>query len=292
MARPVWNVVLVSLVVIGVLLLIGTGLYTGLLPTDREVRIVGAPVCQGVNGSGVDLTVETEDVAFTGITIANQGRGVVYRARANIRSEYDVAGRLLPDNCQVGFDGFCIGQASTDYTGGQALDQIWFILSEDTDEEGQAHYVHGGVVQELAPGTIGRRPDRCEGGAAEPRAIELVEPLTAAEPGYSLRFTAPDAVTVGAAARTSDSADGSRWRQVGLDTTAEDGFSLTWSRSDTSQPASIVYTVCWSGNVPGRARGAIDITPGPVARTAASDLSREDLREAAAVACNDTGGGT
>src|SRR5690606_29494286 len=121
-----------------------------------SVRVVGAPVCQGVNGSGVAFTLETEDVAFAGITIANDGRGVVYRSHANTRSEYNVAGRLLPDNCQAGFDGFCIGEAGKDYTGGGSLDQIWFILAEDGDED-QVHYVHGGVVQELAPGTIGRR---------------------------------------------------------------------------------------------------------------------------------------
>jgi hypothetical protein len=148
------------LLVVALLGLLITGLLTDALPVNLPTRVVGPPICEGLDTHGRQFTADTRGVRFTAITESNEGRGVVYRRVANTNSDFDVNGRLLPANCQVGFVGFCIGEALPDLSSSKApKDQQWFILPDNRG------YVHGGVVQELPPGTIGQEPQKCEDGA-------------------------------------------------------------------------------------------------------------------------------
>ena len=159
------------LVIICLVLLIGSviSVAAGWAPRPTlQFREIGAPVCQGVNAEGVVFTSKTRGNKYAAITVSNGGRGIVYRRRANTGSDRDVAGRLVPDNCQIGFEGFCIGEPIADATGGHISDQQWFILPD------RLGYVSGAVVQELPPGTIDREPQTCEGGRDEPADLLIV----------------------------------------------------------------------------------------------------------------------
>jgi hypothetical protein len=268
--------------------LIIIGLMNGLLPFEIKTRIVGAPVCQGIDQTGLQFTAETENVRFAAITESNEGRGVVYRRRANTSSDYDVAGRLLPGNCQVAFVGFCIGESGKDLTGGDMFDQQWFILPD------QRGYIHGGVVQELAPGTIGQKPGKCPGGAQEPRTIALTRRPTIASDGtLELRFRAPHAITIGVAGKLRTGQGEATWQQLGVDADGSDGFIVLWKPSQKRAASTpLVYSVCWAGNVPGRASGQMLVDPAGGTSSDSPKLKPNDLRDALSVACRQTAGGS
>jgi len=273
-----------------VLVLLVLGLMTGALPIEIPTRIVGAPVCEALNTNGRQFTAKTHGVSFTAITESNSGRGVVYRRVANTNSDYDVMGRFLPGNCQVGFVGFCIGEALpdlTDLSKDAPLDQQWFILPDNRG------YIHGGVVQELAPGTIGKEPGHCEGGRDEPKQIALADPLPAPlVSGTMIKIMADDAATVAAAVYSVDANGKSDWRRAGVDVKASDGFglSLDLAASVPQSGATLLLTVCWAGAVPGRAESQMTVDIG-----APSDLKPDsatpDTRQGASVACKRVIGG-
>lgn len=272
--------VVVALVVVAGVIGIGVVALPSAGPEVLQTRIIGAPVCQGADSSGLEFTAETENVPFAAVTEANDGRGVVIRNRADTASDYDVVARLLPDNCLVSFEGFCIGEPVLDLSGGTALDQIWFKLP------GKRGYVAGAVVQELPQGVIGKMPEECPGGLPAPTEISYEGPARTAEGAAALTFAASDAVTVGAAVRVDG---GSRaWEQLGLDTTAGDGFRIPWTPpSGARSPAVVVFAACWAGNVPSQAVGSAVL--GEDLRPRGTEDS--DLREGASVACRQISGG-
>lgn len=143
MAREVIGVIAGVVVVAILATLVVLGFASGAIRAEIPTRVVGPPVCEGLDSTGRQFEADTRHVNFTAITEANSGKGVVYRKAANTNSDFDVVGRLLPANCQVGFIGFCIGEPLPDLSNPSApLDQQWFILPKDRG------YVHGGVVQE------------------------------------------------------------------------------------------------------------------------------------------------
>jgi hypothetical protein len=263
--------------------LIIVGLFTGVIPIRVETRVVGAPVCQAASTKGLEFNAKVRGNKYTAITESNSGKGIVYRHQPKVTSDYDVAGRLLPGNCQIGFVGFCIGQAVKDLSGGQAKDQQWFILP---DGKG---YVAGAVVQEIPPGTIGQTPSPCPGGSPEPMTITVDPKPVHKGNRLQLDFNAPDAVTIGAAIQVTDS-HGKGWQQIGLDTDNSDGFQLVWSpNTDLSDQVTIFYAACWAGNVPGRATGSSSISG---TRVTTAPLSEDEARQAASIACYQDAGGT
>ena len=280
---------LVILLVLLFIVFIVVGLKTGAIPDELPTRIVGAPVCEGLNTNGRQFTADTRGVRFTGITESNSGRGVAYRRTANTNSDFDVAGRLLPGNCQVGFDGFCIGEALRDFTDlspAAPLDQQWFILPHNRG------YIHGGVVQELAPGTIGKEPQNCEGGLDEPTQIATADPLSGPlSNGVVIKVIAENAATVAAAIYAVDSSGKSKWSPADMDVNASDGFELTLDLGDSTvqSDATLLLTVCWAGNVPGRAISQMSVDIG--APSALKPESTPDMRQGASVACKYLGGG-
>jgi hypothetical protein len=283
----------VVLIVLAAAVLYGVG--SGLIELELPTRTVGPPLCEGLTSTGRDFKAHTGGQPYTAVTEANDGRGVVYRRAANTNSDFDVKGRLLPTNCQVGFSGFCIGEALQDLSlPSGPLDQTWFKLP------GGRGYVHGGVVQELPPGTIGRAPIECPGGRDEPRIINATDLPKRAVGVVTLRFDAPAAVTVGAAAYAAIGSS-PQWVQLGLDTTAVDGFGIVWHSEFLNRPQSgvtVVYSVCWAGNVPGRAHGTarvdVDAPPGGRAAPApsAAPAPPRDLRQGYATACKSVSGGS
>ncbi len=234
------GIVLTLLLGVGVLLPV----VSGRIPIQSFTSVVGAPICQGANSSGLRFTARTRNTSFAGITELNSGRGVPYRVRANTSSDYDVRGRLLPGNCQVGFTGFCIGEAVPDQSGGDLRDQIWFVLPDN------AGLVSGAAVQEFAPGVIGKDPQRCDGDV-EP--LGRVSATGVRAPGGQLVYTvkAPRAATVGAAfASTPEPSPGTSWAPVGIGTNkGEDTFILPGIEKP-QQTSTVVFVACWAGNVP------------------------------------------
>lgn len=261
---------------------------------EPEVRLAGAPLCEAVSGEGKGraFTADLDDGPYAALTESNEGRGVVYRGAANTGSDFDVRGRLLPPNCLVAFEGFCIGEPVVDLSDRDGpLDQQWFILPDD---EG---YVAGGVVQEIAPGTIGETPTECRDGESEPRSIELASPMPPSirEP-TTFEFVAPDAITVGLAAFYRSNDEPPEWQQVGLDTSPGDGFAVSWDPTAIAPQAdvTIYYSVCWAGNVPGKAGRAavIDLDTGdPDGELPSTPIPGVGARDGATVACRSPGGG-
>jgi hypothetical protein len=294
-SRSTPNVIVTAVVVLFAAVAIfgvAFGLTSGRFRRDNTVRIVGPPQCVGRSEDG-QFDVETNDVPYAAIIEANEGRGVVVRREANAKSDYDVLGRLLPANCLVGFVGFCIGQGLEDLSNRAGpYDQQWFVLPDDRG------VVHGGVVQELPPGTIGKEPMECPGSEPAPEMIELTStvPQQVTAP-IVLEFDAPDAINVGAAA-LSVASDGSlSWRSLGIDDTLGDGFAIEWDPSEEAgmDGVTVVYAVCWAGNVPGAADGhfAVDV-PGldGASQTAVEEPDAQELREGAATACYAPSGGS
>jgi hypothetical protein len=250
-------------------------------------------VCQGAAGAGVQFDADLKNVAFTGLTYDNNGRGVVYRRQANTNSDYDVVGRLLPGTCQVGFKGFCIGEAIPDQVGGKFLDQQWFILPDDRG------YVAGAVIQSLPPGTIGQTPANCNGGRTEPTTVQLTSRLNPLSTGIeTFTFDAPNAVTVGVAALLPTKDGKEEWAQIGADASAADGFKVDWTPPAGISPGAgrqsipVLYTVCWAGNTPGRANGLVGIQENGQTITEPSlGLTNDQVLRGAARACFDKAGG-
>lgn len=275
------------------------GLAMGRIGRDRTVTSVGPPQCVGFEENGGRFVPPTEGMTYTGIIEANEGRGVVYRRQANALSDYDVRGRLLPANCKLGFVGFCIGQPLQDFTNLQGpWEQQWFVLPEGKG------FIHGGVVQEFAPGTIGKEPMNCEkdGGEPEPQNIELVQPIDGPVSGtIPLTFSAPNAINVGVALYRLNGNGQTEWEQVafkglGAEAGRTDEFAMTWEAQalPPQRRATLLYTVCWGGNVPGRARGevAVDVAQnGTQEARVVQEPTPEQLRQGAAVACSGTSGG-
>jgi len=279
------NATTIILLIVSLLVLVLTIVIvsTGLTPIRIETRVVGAPVCQAASTKGLEFNAKIRGNKYTAITESNAGKGVVYRRQANTTSDYDVAGRLLPGNCQVGFTGFCIGQAVNDFSGGDAQDQQWFILPDDKG------YVAGGVVQEIPPGTIGQTPSSCDGGSPEPTTITLDPKPVRRGNRLHIHFNAPNAITVGAAIQING-LQGKEWQQIDLDTKGSDGFELVLSpNTDLSNQVTIFYAACWAGNVPGRATGSSSISG---TRVTTAPLSEEEQRQAASIACYQEAGGT
>jgi hypothetical protein len=281
--------VLAVLVIICLLLLIAgvISLAAGWVPRPTlQFREIGAPVCQGVDAEGVVFTSKIRDAKYAAITVSNGGRGIVYRHQANTSSDRNVAGRLVPDTCQVGFEGFCIGEPIPDATGGHIADQQWFILPNGRG------YVSGAVVQELPPGTIDKEPQTCEGGRDEPTSILIVaQPKRMpTEQPVTLKFTAPGAAAVGVAYLNRRQQD-SEWKSIGVAEESNGQFHVPWKADPTLDSAVVIYTVCWAGNVPGRARGQFQLsTLGQAANQA--DASPDELAKGASVACHDEAGGS
>lgn len=253
-------------------------------------RLAGSALCEAVNSNGSQFVADVTDVEFAAVTESNHGRGVVIRSRPEFTSDYDILGRLLPASCLVGFDGFCIGAPVTDLSAPDGpLDQLWFSLPDD---EG---FVAGGVVQEFAPGAIGRRPSTDCRGRPEPRRITAAPMGKNLSGPVTLSFSAPHAITVGVAAYYADANGQSGWNQVGLDTTVADGFAVRWNTFSVppQRDVRIVYAVCWSGYVSGRAIDSLSVNVvragAPVAGPAAKHQT--DLKRGASIACSVPGGG-
>lgn len=275
-----------------VVLLLGVlvfGIVRGAIPLELPTRVIGPPICEGLDSKGRQFKADTRNVSLTGIIESSEGRGVVYRRVANTDSDFDVVGRLLPANCQVGFVGFCIGEALPDLTSTVApLDQQWFMLP---DHRG---YVHGGVVQEMPPGTIGQEPQTCTGGREEPTAISLVDaPPTRLDKKADLRVQAPNAATVAAAISTVGTDGKIAWHPLGIDMKASDGFTLSVTTTGLApqEDAVLLLVVCWAGNVPGRAMThlVVDLDTGGLSRPTSPS---PDFRRGASVACKQTAGGS
>jgi len=274
--------------VIGVLLA-ATALVFSLAP-QPTTRIVGSPLCEAVDSNGTRFVAETEDVGFAGITESNEGRGVTIRRHPEVGTDYDILGRLLPGLCLVGFDGFCVAQGVPEVSDPNGpLDQIWFSLPEARG------FVSAAAVQEFAPGALGRSPLANCGEYEEPaemQATAVPQQITSGRPG-TFRFSAPHAATVGAAAYLHDVNGIAGWRQVGIhakDRVDELPFVITWDGHDLApqEDVTVVYAVCWAGNVPGRAIGTtfVDLVDGktPPAPAPTPSPEAEDLGAAAACA--------
>jgi hypothetical protein len=275
-----------------VVLLVGAitvGFVSKAIPLELPTRVVGPPVCEGLDSAGLQFKAKTRGVRFTAITEANEGRGIVYRRMANTNSDLDVVGRLLPANCQVGFVGFCIGEALPELTSPNApQDQQWFILPDNRG------YVHGGVVQELPPGTIEQEPSTCDGGRPEPRELRSVGALPAELTAKtSIELSAPGAVTVAAAVYAADVDGVIEWRPLAMDIKASDKFLLVLNPANLAPQAgaTLLLTVCWAGNVPGRAQIKSTISIG-TGNPAAPQASTPDPRQGASVACKQVAGGS
>jgi len=265
------------------------GLAGGALRTEIPTRVVGPPFCEGLDSEGRQFTAETEDVSFTAVTESNEGKGVVYRGVANTNSDFDVRGRLLPANCQVGFVGFCIGEALPDLSSSKApLDQQWFVLPKNQG------YVHGGVVQELPPGTIGKEPQKCDGGRDEPTDLAYVgAPPTRLKGRTRVELQAENAATVAAAIYANGANGNSAWHPLAIDLDSSDGFILTLDTRGIApqEGATLLFVACWAGNVPGRA------TTKTTVRVGSADANQQapappDPREGSSVACKQIAGGS
>lgn len=268
---------------------IAVGLVSKAISLELPTRVVGPPVCEGLDSAGRQFTAKTRGVTFTAITEANEGRGIVYRRAANTNSDLDVVGRLLPANCQVGFVGFCIGEALPELTSPNApWDQQWFILPDNRG------YVHGGVVQELPPGTIDQQPATCKDGRPEPRELQSIGALPVELTGpTSIKLTASGAVTVAAALYAADASGSREWRPLAMDVKASDGFALVLNPAQIvpQAGATLLLTVCWAGNVPGRAEIHSPMTVG-TGHTPPPNAEQPDLHQGASVACKQAAGGS
>lgn len=283
--------VVVGMAVLAVLLIVALilGIVGGAIPVELPTRVIGPPVCEGLNSEGRRFKAKTRDVELMAITESNEGRGVVYRRSANTNSDLDVAGRLLPAGCQVGFVGFCIGEPLQDMSSGNApLDQQWFILPDDHG------YVHGGVVQELPPGTIGKEPGKCNGGREEPREIQALGALPARLSGKMVvQLRAKDAATVASAIYTVNESGRAEWHPLAIDTDGSDGFSLSLDTAGFTQQAdaTLLFVACWAGNVPGRATVQATVEAGQGGSPSKVPVPT-DLGLGSSVACKQVAGGS
>lgn len=274
----------------------------GSVHLNVDTRTVGAPVCEGVDARGRQFVAETVGTRYTGITEQNEstaGRGVVYRRQANTQSDRDIAGRLLPSSCLFGFVDFCIGEPLgelSDESDTAPLDQRWFVIDLP---EGNG-YVHGGVVQELPPGTIDQIATPCSPKTRVPGTARLLTEIPApASAAVTLHVAAADAVTVGAALFAVVNDPRGEWVHIGMDMTASGThqFKIPWEPTAYApqEGAILLLSVCWAGNVPATSTAedmqaqahVVDI----VAETAAGPSSTPELKEGAAVACRATIGG-
>lgn len=282
--------------------LIGTAVYGFGDELGRDSRTsVGPPQCVRFEEDGDRVVAETENMRFAGIIEANGGRGVVYRSRANAQSDYEVEGRLLPANCQLGFVNFCIGQPLQDFTDlNGPWDQQWFLLPD-----GQG-FLHGGVVQEFPPGTIGREPVNCEeeGGEPEPLSIRLAEAINGPVTGtVPLKLIAPNAINVGVAVYRLGEDNEPEWQRVGFDGVGApedvggEEFAVQWSVNGVppQRGATLLSTVCWAGNVPGRANDLVSVDVAGANGQEAPQVqapSPEEVQRGAALACSAVSGGS
>ena len=289
--RKLGRGVVVGTAVLTVLLLgaLIIGIVGGAIPVELPTRVIGPPVCEGLNSEGRQFKAKTRGVALMAITESNEGRGVVYRRSANTDSDLDVAGRLLPAGCQVGFVGFCIGEPLQDMSSGDApLDQQWFILP---DGEG---YVHGGVVQELPPGVIGKNPENCKGGREEPREMQALGALPTQLTGkLVVQLRAKDAATVASAIYAVDAGGRAEWRPLAIDTNGSDGFALSLDTAGLARQAAatLLFVACWAGNVPGRATAQATVAVGQ-GGSPSKVPAPPDLQLGSSVACKQVAGGT
>jgi hypothetical protein len=258
---------------------------------EIPTRVVGPPLCEGLDSKGRQFEADTRDVNFTAITESNAGKGVVYRKAANTDSDFDVLGRLLPPNCQVGFEGFCIGEAREDLSGSKntPLDQQWFILPNNRG------YVHGGVVQELPPGTIGQEPQECNGGHDQPTNLVYIGgPPTRLKGPTRVELQAENAATVAAAIYANDVDGSSAWHPLAIDIDSSDGFILTLDPSGIApqEGATLLLVACWAGNVPGRATTATAVRVGGSVGGRQRTPAPPNLIQGSSVACKQVAGGS
>jgi hypothetical protein len=264
------------------------GLVIAIVPvisaiTPKPVtHIAGSPICEVVDSDGSRSVTDTTD-GYAAVTELNQGRGVVIRRKPAASSDYDIVGRLLPASCLTGFDGFCIGTPVTDLSAPTGpRDQLWFELPDD---EG---FVAGGVVQELAPGAIGRTPaSDCPQGL-EPKHIRISPVAKTLAGTVQLRFNAPSAITVGAAAYYTDSGGLPDWHQIAFDPDQSNGFTARWNTFSVppQRKIEVVYAACWAGNVPSRAIGSFSVNIArPRSRPAEPPAGTPNRKLGASIAC-------